>query len=49
VPCCSHEKKPVVQKQLVVEDTYDDPSRRLAALQKALFTASVKNDKGSIR
>jgi len=46
VPLLQPEKKPVVQKQLVVEDTYDDPQQALGCDTEALFTASVKMNKG---
>jgi len=46
VPLLQPEKKPVAQKQVVAEDTYDDPQQALAAVQKALFTVSEKMNKG---
>jgi len=30
----------------VIKDTYDDPQQALAAVQKALLTASAKMNKG---
>ena len=40
------EKTPVVQSASVTKDTYDDPGQALAAVRKALLTASKKMNKG---